>query len=65
MSIEAATMLIRTRVRHIETAANYVKVVDEEDINHACYLPMNYDIEHGLLFVGVSAYAGRMITFQR
>ncbi|RLN17197.1 putative amino-acid acetyltransferase NAGS1, chloroplastic isoform X1 [Panicum miliaceum] len=34
MSIEEADMLIRTRAKQSEIAANYVKVVDEEDINH-------------------------------
>ena len=48
MSIEEADMLIRTRAKQSEIAANYVKVVDEEDINHVRYLPMKHDTEHGL-----------------
>jgi amino-acid N-acetyltransferase len=34
MSIEEADMLIRTRAKQSEIAANYVKVVGEEDISH-------------------------------
>ncbi|CAN6294582.1 unnamed protein product [Urochloa humidicola] len=48
MSIEEADMLIRTRAKQSDIAANYVKVVNEEDINHARNLPMKQDTEHGL-----------------
>ncbi|AQL10383.1 uncharacterized protein [Zea mays] len=48
MSIEEADMLIRTRAKQSEIAANYVKVVDEEDINHVRCLPMKHGTEHGM-----------------
>ena len=41
-------MLIRTRAKQSEIAANYVKVVDEEDINHVRNLQMKQDSEPGL-----------------
>lgn len=41
-------MLIRTRAKQSEIAANYVKVVDEEDINHVRNLPMKQDTGYGL-----------------
>ncbi|OEL17282.1 putative amino-acid acetyltransferase NAGS2, chloroplastic [Dichanthelium oligosanthes] len=47
MSIEEADMLIRTRAKQSEIAANYVKVVEEE-INHARNLPMKQDTEYCL-----------------
>lgn len=48
MSIEEADMLIRTRAKQSEIAANYVKVVDEEDINFVRNLPIKEEKELGL-----------------
>ncbi|KAL6658031.1 hypothetical protein ACP70R_004278 [Stipagrostis hirtigluma subsp. patula] len=48
MSIEEADMLIRTRAKQSEIAANYVKVVGEEDINHVRDLALKQDTELGL-----------------
>jgi amino-acid N-acetyltransferase len=62
MSIEEADMLIRTRAKQSEIAANYVKVVDEEDINHVCNLPMKQDAEHGLN--GRSHFNGYTASFR-
>jgi amino-acid N-acetyltransferase len=45
MSIEEADVLIRTRAKQSEIAANYVKVVGEEDISHVHNLPVKQDIE--------------------
>lgn len=41
-------MLIRTRAKQSEIAANYVKVVDEEDINNVRNLPIKEEKELGL-----------------
>ncbi|KAG8097498.1 hypothetical protein GUJ93_ZPchr0013g37485 [Zizania palustris] len=49
MSIEEADMLIRTRAKQSEIAANYVKVVDEEDINYVHNLPIKEEKELGLI----------------
>uniref|UniRef100_K4A9V4 Aspartate/glutamate/uridylate kinase domain-containing protein n=1 Tax=Setaria italica TaxID=4555 RepID=K4A9V4_SETIT len=62
MSIEEADMLIRTRAKQSEIAANYVKVVDEEDINHVRNLPMKQDTEHGLN--GRSHFNGYTASFR-
>ena len=45
MSIEEADMLIRTRAKQSETAANYVKVVGEEDISYAHNFPIKEEKE--------------------
>ena len=55
MSIEEADMLIRTRAKQSETAANYVKVVGEEDISYALNFPIKEEKEqvwNGRDFIG-------------
>uniref|UniRef100_A0A0E0ITW8 amino-acid N-acetyltransferase n=1 Tax=Oryza nivara TaxID=4536 RepID=A0A0E0ITW8_ORYNI len=49
MSIEEADMLIRTRAKQSEIAANYVEVVGEEDISYARNLPIKEEKELGLI----------------
>lgn len=49
MSIEEADMLIRTRAKQSEIAANYVEVVGEEDISYARNLPIKKEKELGLI----------------
>jgi amino-acid N-acetyltransferase len=45
MSIEEADMLIRTRAKQSETAANYVKVVGEEDVSYTVNFPIKEEEE--------------------
>uniref|UniRef100_A0A0D9VVN1 amino-acid N-acetyltransferase n=1 Tax=Leersia perrieri TaxID=77586 RepID=A0A0D9VVN1_9ORYZ len=49
MSIEEADMLIRTRAKQSEIAANYVKVVGDEDISYARNFPVKEEKELGLI----------------
>ena len=55
MSIEEADMLVRTRAKQSEIAANYVKAVGEEDISYALNFAIKEEKEqvwNGRDFVG-------------
>ncbi|KAF0900637.1 hypothetical protein E2562_033520 [Oryza meyeriana var. granulata] len=62
MSIEEADMLIRTRAKQSEIAANYVKVVGEEDISYARNLPIKE--EKGLGLIGRDFVDGYTASFR-